>query len=81
MPAKSKGPRLWLRKARRDRAGRITHPAVYVIRDGEYQESTGCGHETVSALKESSSSTSTASTPRRRRKAPVIPIKSRLPMS
>jgi integrase len=41
MPAKSKGPRLWLRKARRQ-AGRVTHPAVWVIRDGEHQESTGC---------------------------------------
>jgi integrase len=45
MPAKSKGPRLWLRKARRDRAGRITHPAVWLIRDGNHQTSTGCGHD------------------------------------
>jgi integrase len=46
MPAKSKGPRLWLRKARRDRAGRrITHAAVWVILDGKHQESTGCGRD------------------------------------
>ena len=45
MPTASKGPRLWLRKARRDRRGRITHPAVYVIRDGRFQESTGCGRD------------------------------------
>jgi len=45
MPAKSKGARLWLRKARRDRAGRITHPAVWLIRDGNHQTSTGCGHD------------------------------------
>ena len=43
MPSASKGPRLWLRKARRDRRGRITHPAVYVIRDGKYQQGTSCG--------------------------------------
>src|SRR5262249_2486218 len=36
---------------------------------------------TVSALKESSSPTSTVSTPRKRRKARVIPIKSLLPTS
>lgn len=36
---------MWLRKARRDRRGRITHPAVYVIRDGRFQESTGCGRD------------------------------------
>jgi integrase len=43
MPIASKGTRLWLRRERRDKEGRITHPAVYVIRDGGYQESTGCG--------------------------------------
>jgi integrase len=42
MPARSKGARLWLRKARR-RRGRITHAAVWIIRDGEHQQSTGCG--------------------------------------
>jgi integrase len=43
MPAKSKGPRLWLRKARRDRVGHFTHGAVWFILDGKHQESTGCG--------------------------------------
>jgi len=43
MPARSKGARLWFREARRNKRGHITHPAVYVIRDGEYQESTECG--------------------------------------
>jgi hypothetical protein len=43
MPVSAKGARLWLRKERRDDRGRITHPAVYVIRDDGYQESTGCG--------------------------------------
>jgi integrase len=45
MPSASKGSRLWLRKARRDGQGRVTHPAVYVIRDGKYLESTGCGRD------------------------------------
>jgi hypothetical protein len=45
MPAEYKGPRLWLRKARRDRRGRTTHRAVWLILDGEHQESTGCGRD------------------------------------
>jgi integrase len=45
MPIASKGPRLWLRRKRRDSRNRVTHPAVYVIRDGAYQESTGCGRD------------------------------------
>lgn len=45
MPARSKGPRLWWRKPRRSkRTGNITHPGVWLIRDGKHQESTGCGH-------------------------------------
>src|SRR5262249_61121273 len=43
MPAAAKGPRLWPRKSRRDKAGRITRAAVWLIRDGKHQESTGCG--------------------------------------
>jgi integrase len=43
MSAAAKGPRLWLRKARRGKAGRITHAAVWLVLDGEHQESTGCG--------------------------------------
>jgi integrase len=45
MPAECKGPRLWLRKARRDKRGRTTHQAVWLILDGEHQESTGCGRD------------------------------------
>src|ERR1700737_5350919 len=45
MPTTSKGPRLWLRRERRDKEGRITHPAVYVIRDGRHQQSTGFGRD------------------------------------
>jgi integrase len=43
LPRQSKGPRLWLRKARRDKQGRVTHPATWIIRDGERQLGTGCG--------------------------------------
>jgi hypothetical protein len=43
MPSRAKGPRLWLRKARRDKRGTVTHPAVWLILDGRRQESTECG--------------------------------------
>lgn len=43
MPPRGQGPRLWRRRARRDAQGRVTHPAVWIIRDGSHQESTGCG--------------------------------------
>jgi integrase len=43
MPAESKGPHLWLRKARRDKRGRTTHKPVWIIIDGSHQESTECG--------------------------------------
>jgi integrase len=45
MPGAAKGPRLWLRKARRDGRGRITHGAVWIILDGKHQESTECSAE------------------------------------
>ncbi len=41
MPRPSKGARLWLRPARRE--GGRNRPAVWIIRDGDHQESTGCG--------------------------------------
>jgi integrase len=44
MPEAAKGPRLWLRRERRDRSGAVTHKAMWFIRDdGRYQEGTGCG--------------------------------------
>jgi integrase len=42
MPRRSKGPRLWLRNAQYDRHGKLSHAAVWLIKDGEYRESTGC---------------------------------------
>jgi integrase len=43
MSARRKPPRLWLREAQRDAAGRITHQSVWYIKDGDHSESTGCG--------------------------------------
>jgi integrase len=42
MPRKSKGARLELRAARRDKRGRITHHATWRIRDGSRDIGTGC---------------------------------------
>src|SRR5947209_694299 len=43
MPEAAKGPRLWLRRERRDRSGCVTHKATWFIRDDQrYQEGTGC---------------------------------------
>lgn len=48
MPAHSKGPRLWLRPARRGPGGGITHPATWHIRDaGGYCRSTCCGKDDI----------------------------------
>jgi hypothetical protein len=43
MPQRTKGPRLWLQPARKDRNGRVIERAVWVIRDGTVKRSTGCG--------------------------------------
>jgi integrase len=43
MPRRQKGPRLWLRPARRDARGSITHPARYFILDRGVQHGTGFG--------------------------------------
>ena len=40
MPARNKGPRLYLRRARRDKEG--GHSSVWLILDGNNQRSTGC---------------------------------------
>ena len=41
MSRRSKGPRLWLRPARRDAAGNTTHESAWFIVDGNRQRSTG----------------------------------------
>jgi integrase len=43
MPRTATGPHLWLRPERRDKAGRVTHAAVWLIIDGKSQQSTECG--------------------------------------
>ncbi len=43
MSRRAKGARLWLRKPQYDKRGKLTHSAVWLIKDGEYRESTGCG--------------------------------------
>jgi integrase len=44
MPEAAKGPRLLLRRARRDATGAVTHAAVWYIKDdGRHRQSTGCG--------------------------------------
>ena len=40
MPAQNKGPRLYLRRARKDKEGE--HSSVWLILDGKDQRSTGC---------------------------------------
>ncbi len=43
MSAKRKPPRLWLKPEERDNAGKLTHVAMWYIKDGDHRESTGCG--------------------------------------
>jgi len=45
MPRKRKGARLWLREPRYDEVGKLSHAAVWIIKDGEHRESTGCGED------------------------------------
>ena len=42
MPRRSKGARLWLRPGRRDKAGKITRRAIWLILDGGKHIATGC---------------------------------------
>jgi integrase len=43
MSRKPKGPRLWLRAARYDAAGQLTHKSAWFIKDGDSRISTGFG--------------------------------------
>ena len=52
MPRRSKGPRLWLQSARKDRTGSIIEQAVWVIRDGSVKRSTGCGAREIKKAEE-----------------------------
>ena len=74
MPRSAKGVRLWLRPERRDKRGRVSHPAVYIILDGQFQRSTRCGPR-LRALKKNCGVTSARPVLRkRRRKAPVLQL-------
>ena len=39
----ARAPNFWLRKAQYDRSGKLSHAAVWLIKDGKHRESTGCG--------------------------------------
>lgn len=52
MPRRSKGPRLYLRSARRNSSGTITHVATWIIRDGARDTSTGLDYRASETDKE-----------------------------
>lgn len=52
MPRRSKGARLQLKAARRDRAGRITHRATWIIRDNGRDIGTGCASAEIAAAEQ-----------------------------
>lgn len=52
MPRQSKGARLQLKAARRDKAGRITHRATWIIRDNGRDISTGCASDEIAAAEQ-----------------------------
>jgi integrase len=49
MPRRSKGARLQLKAARRDKSGRITHQATWIIRDNGRDVGTGCVADEIAA--------------------------------
>lgn len=52
MPRQSKGARLYLVPTRKDKAGRVTRAARWVIRDGARMHPTGCGANDVAGAHE-----------------------------
>lgn len=52
MPRRAKGPRLWIRPARRDKDGRVTHQPAYFILDQGRQIATGCAPKDVQAAEQ-----------------------------
>lgn len=49
MPRRSKGARLQLKAARRDKSGKITHQATWIIRDNGRDVGTGCSANEIAA--------------------------------
>ncbi|TWA92531.1 tyrosine-type recombinase/integrase [Bradyrhizobium stylosanthis] len=52
MPRQSKGARLQLKAARRDKAGRITHRPTWIIRDNGRDIGTGCAADEITAAEQ-----------------------------
>jgi hypothetical protein len=52
MPRRSKGARLQLKSARRNKSGKITHRATWIIRDNGRDISTGCAGDEIAAAEE-----------------------------
>ncbi|MGY3692214.1 integrase [Bradyrhizobium sp. USDA 3240] len=52
MPRQSKGARLQLKAARRDKACRVTHRATWIIRDNGRDISTGCTSDEITAAEQ-----------------------------
>lgn len=52
MPRRAKGPRLWLRPARRNDVGNLTHEPAWFVLDGSCQRSTGLGPSATADEKE-----------------------------
>ena len=78
MPRRAKGPRLWLRPARRDARGHITHQATWFIRDaGGYSRSTECVQDDIAGAERALARHIAAkheAQARRKRPADEIPI-------
>lgn len=52
MPRRSKGARLQLKSARRDKAGNVTHRATWIIRDNGRDIGTGCAADEITAAEQ-----------------------------
>jgi integrase len=52
MPRRGKGARLQLKAARRDKSGKVTHRATWIIRDNGRDVSTGCATNEIAAAEE-----------------------------
>jgi integrase len=47
VPRRYQGARIWLRPARTDSSGKITHKATWLIRDGDVERPTGCAADEI----------------------------------
>ncbi|MGY3146091.1 integrase [Bradyrhizobium sp. USDA 3397] len=52
MPRRSKGARLQLKATRRDKNGKVTHQATWIIRDNGRDVSTGCAPDEIAVAEE-----------------------------